>query len=164
MNVLRVMTMVVFVLMLAGCSQPARRDTPPPATKDAGARVAVDAAIEDAVREVDAPAPARVHQVFWQHIRDRSSNFEATAAAVIVFVRSESNRETFIVLDRGKYENIEVGWKGRLLDSQDHRVFDVFEITKIDTHTSEAHVRATVDQVNLTSRHAVLWHPAASEP
>jgi hypothetical protein len=162
-NVLRLMTAVL--LMLVGCSQPARRDTPPPATKDAGARV-VDAAIEDAVPDVDARAPAdgREHQVFWQHLRDRPSNFEANAAALIVSVRPEGNEETFIVLDRGKYENVQVGWKGRLLDSHDHRVSDVFEITKTDSHRSEARVRANVDQVNRTSRHVVLWHPAASEP
>jgi hypothetical protein len=163
-NLLRLMSVVL--LVLSGCSQPPIRETPRAMPKDAQARVPVDASVEDATHDVDAssPADAREHTVLWKQLRDRPTNSPAHTAAIVVFVRAEDNHEAFIVVDRGKYENVEVGWKGRLLDSQDHRVFEVFEITKTDTHTSEARVKANVDEVNRTPRHAVLWNPAVAEP
>lgn len=156
--------MATVVLILGGCSQPSRRGSSVPAPKDADVKARVDAMTENAPVDASASVDAREHRVMWQYLRDRPSKFNPNAAAIVVNVRAVSSSETFIVLDVGTRDSVEGGWKGRLLDSEDRRVFDIFEVTKTDTHRSEARVRANVDQVNPTSMHAVLWDPSDAEP
>lgn len=149
---------IVF-LAVAGCSQPHAREAPPPRPRDAATPTVVDANLVDAVIPADAPRP----KVLWQNLRDRDEGAaNVRVAARVVQVLSHAT-DAVVVFDRGKYNGVQVGWKGSLVDGHDYRVFDVFAVTQVDNHSSQAVVRANVDQVNGTSMHAVLWDPGKGE-
>lgn len=163
-NALRLIAMVLVVV--AGCSQPPTRDTQTPRAKDAAVAVVDDAAIDDPPADATVPDAGK-HKVLWQMMRNRDTSAAAiVVAAYVANVRSDGHGDqTMIVLDRGKHEGVQVGWKGRLLNYENERVFDVFEITSVAHHHCQARVTASSDEVASTPRHAVLWDPnAGSEP
>lgn len=162
-NALRLIAMVL--VLIAGCSQPAPRDTPTPRAKDAAVAVVDDAPIDDPPADANVPDAGR-HKVLWQMMRNR----DMSAAAIVVAAQGGNvhgdGEESTIVFDRGKRDGVQVGWKGRMLSPANERVFDVFEVISAAHHHCQARVRATPDELHLlTSMRAVLWDPKArNEP
>ena len=153
---------IVVVLALAGCSQPHAREAPPPRPRDAPAPVLIDGSIVDAPPS-PADADTAQHKVAWQLLRENEPTPSLRVGARLRQVEPASG-EVLVIFDRGTDAGVAVGWRGRLLDSGDHRVFDVFEITKADRHACQAQIKASFDQVVSRSEHAVLWDPAEPEP
>ena len=158
-NTLRLIAIVV--LALAGCSQPHAREAPPPRPRDAAAPVVIDAAVADAP---PVAADAAEHVVLWQLMRDRPRMSMLSSVAAQVLNVEWKDGESVIELDRGPNWGVQVGWKGRLLDTANHRIFDVFEITGVGRERSHARIKANPDQLARTSMHAVLWDPVSTEP
>src|SRR3569623_242685 len=149
----------IVVLVLAGCSQPHAHEAPPPRPRDAAAPVMIDAGVADAD-----PADAPEHVVSWKDMRDRVRESMLSSVAAQVLRVEWKNGESLIELDRGEAWGVRVGWNGRLLDTANHRVFEVFEITRTGPQRSQALIRANPDELARTSMHAVLWDSVSTEP
>ena len=152
------------IAMLISCSQPHSRGAPPPRPKDVPP-VLADAAPRDAAFvDATSPSDARQNKVMWQRLRDRDRTSANVKVAAVVLEARYDGSASSVVLDRGGDDGVAAGWKGSLVDHDDHRVGDEFEITDVEKRVSRGRIKANPDQTADAEKHVVLWNPSQTEP